>query len=196
MGLACNGRVARRLAAIVGVMLALSFVAVPFYDWFCRVTGYGGTVATAPAPTDAPRPETVLVRFDANVAPGFPMEFRPAQRTLEVRLGEEALVFYEAHNPTDAPIAGTAGFNVAPYSAGGFFAKVACFCFERQVLAPGERVAMPVSFFVDPAMLEDREARGVRQITLSYTMHPDAAPEDATLARAEAARGASDALEN
>ena len=189
-----NGRVAARLAAVVGVMLALSFAAVPFYDWFCRVTGYGGAVSVAEAPTGAPLAETVLVRFDANVAPGFPMEFRPAQRTLEVRLGEEALVFYEARNPTDAAITGTASFNVAPYSAGAFFSKIACFCFESQTLQPGERVEMPVSFFVDPAMLEDRDAQGVRQITLSYTMHPSApaaagadadAPNPASLAEAE-----------
>lgn len=182
--MARNGRVAGRLAAVVGVMLALSFAAVPFYDWFCRVTGYGGAVSVAEAPTGAAASETVLVRFDANVAPGLAMEFRPAQRTIEVRLGEEALTFYEAYNPTDAAIAGAASFNVAPYAAGSFFSKIACFCFELQVLQPGERVEMPVSFFVDPEMLGDREAGGVRQITLSYTMYPGPVPAD-TLARAE-----------
>jgi cytochrome c oxidase assembly protein subunit 11 len=151
----------------------------------------------AAAPEGEARTETELVRFDANVAPGSPIEFRPAQRTLEVRLGEEALVFYEAHNPTDAAVAGTASFNVAPYSAGSYFGKMACFCFELQVLQPGERVDMPVSFFVDPAMLDDREAQGVRQITLSYTMHASAPPAEqaagpaaaTTLARADGPRG-------
>jgi len=171
-----NGRVATRLGATAAAMLALSFAAVPFYDWFCRATGYGGTVATAEAPTGPARAETVLVRFDANVAPGAAVEFRPAQRRLEVRMDEEALVFYEARNLTDAPIAVQASFNVAPFAAGGYFSKIACFCFELQVLAPGERVDMPVSFFIDPAMLEDREAKDLRQITLSYTMHPAALP--------------------
>lgn len=180
-----NGRVATRLGATVAVMLALSFAAVPFYDWFCRTTGYGGTVARAAAPAGPARVQTVLIRFDANVAPGVPVVFRPAQRTLEVRMDEEALVFYEAYNPTDAPIAVQASFNVAPYSAGAYFDKIACFCFERQVLAAGERVDMPVSFFVDPAILDDREAKGVRQITLSYTMHSAELPAPIEAAAAD-----------
>lgn len=204
-----NTRVAARLGGVVAVMLALSFAAVPFYDWFCRVTGYGGAVATAPSPTAPALDETVLVRFDANVAPGLAMDFRPLQRTIEVRIGQEALVFYEASNPTEAPIAGSASFNVAPFAAGGYFAKVACFCFERQALAPGERVEMPVSFFVDPAMLDDREAGGLRQITLSYTMHPaeppapdeaaagpDASLRGSTLAQAQATGENRTAIEN
>lgn len=170
-------RTAARLVAVVTVMLALSFAAVPFYDWFCRVTGYGGTTNVAVAPDEAAvREETVLVRFDANVAGDMPWEFRPMQRTMEVRLGETGLMFYEAYNPTDEPIAGTASFNVAPYSAGAYFSKIACFCFELQVLQPGERVEMPVTFFVDPEILEDREAKGVRAITLSYTMHASPLP--------------------
>lgn len=179
-------RTAARLASVVAVMLALSFAAVPFYDWFCRVTGYGGVTNVAEAPPEAEvLEETVLVRFDANVAEGMPWEFRPKQRTMEVHLGETALMFYEAYNPTDAPTAGTASFNVAPYSAGAYFSKIACFCFELQVLQPGERVEMPVTFFVDPEMLKDREAKGVRAITLSYTMHesPLPAPESAAEAR-------------
>jgi cytochrome c oxidase assembly protein subunit 11 len=201
---------AARLGAVVAFMLALSFAAVPFYDWFCRVTGYGGATNVAEAPDEADvREETVTVRFDANVAEGMPWEFRPMQRTMEVRLGETALMFYEARNPTDAPVAGTASFNVAPYSTGAYFSKIACFCFELQVLQPGERLEMPVSFYVDPAMLEDREAKGVRAITLSYTMHPsplpahdsvDAAQADgeAELASAQAARAPqiAEAIEN
>ncbi len=191
MARSANGRVAARLGVTVAVMLALSFAAVPLYALFCKVTGYGGTTATAAAPTAPALAQTVLVRFDANVAPGQAMEFRPAQRTIEVQLGQEALVFYEAYNPTDKPIAGQASFNVAPFATGVYFDKIACFCFESQVLAPGERVDMPVSFFVDPAMLDDFEAKGVRQITLSYTMFPaeippleTAAADAATLAPA------------
>lgn len=172
-----NRRLALRLGSVAAVMLALSFAAVPAYDLFCRVTGYGGTTSVADAPTGEVRAETVTVRFDANTAPDLPWQFRPMVRTMDVRLGETALVFYEAYNPTDAPLAGTASYNVAPFAAGVYFAKIACFCFELQVLAPGERVEMPVSFFVDPAMLEDREARGIGTITLSYTMHRSALPD-------------------
>ncbi len=184
-------RTAARLGGVVAAMLALSFAAVPFYDWFCRVTGYGGATNVAEAPAEAEvREETVTVRFDANVAGDMPWEFRPMQRTMEVRLGETALMFYEAHNPTDAPTAGTASFNVAPYSTGAYFSKIACFCFELQVLQPGERVEMPVTFFVDPAMLEDREAKGVRAITLSYTMHPSPLPASDPAGKAAQAGGA------
>ncbi len=171
MARSSDGRIAGRLGAVALTMLTLSFAAVPFYDWFCRVTGYGGATSTAAAPEGPARPETVIVRFDANTAPGLPAIFRPVQRTMEVRLGESALAFYEFSNPTDQPLAGTASFNVTPYSTGAYFAKVACFCFEIQVLQPGERQEMPVSFFVDPAILQDAEAKGVRTITLSYTMH-------------------------
>lgn len=182
-----NGRVAARLGAAAAVMLGLSFAAVPLYSLFCQVTGYGGTTATAVAPSGAVRSETVQVRFDANVAPGQAMEFRPAQRTIELPIGQEALVFYEAYNPTDRPIAGQAAFNVAPFSTGAYFDKIACFCFDLQVLAPGERVEMPVSFFVDPAMLDDFEAKDVRQITLSYTMFPADVPPPLETAAADAA---------
>jgi cytochrome c oxidase assembly protein subunit 11 len=191
-----NAGVATRLGVVVAIMAGLSFAAVPFYDWFCRVTGYGGTTATAPAPDAPPRAEAVTVRFDANVAPGLGATFRPMLRTMEVRIGESALAFYEFANPTDRPIAGTASFNVAPYSTGGYFAKVECFCFERQELAPGERVEMPVSFFVDPAMLDDPEARGVQTITLSYTMHAADGAGRARLARADATDDATQPIEN
>jgi cytochrome c oxidase assembly protein subunit 11 len=180
-------RTALRLAAVVPVMLGLSFAAVPLYDWFCRVTGYGGTTTVAAAGGGAPEvlDRTIRVRFDANTAQGMPWTFRPMTRTMDVRLGETALVFYEATNPTDAPVAGTASYNVAPFAAGSHFAKIACFCFELQVLGPGERVEMPVSFYVDPAILDDPEAKGVPSITLSYTMHGAPLPED--LAAADAA---------
>jgi cytochrome c oxidase assembly protein subunit 11 len=164
-------RVAGGLVTVVVTMVGLSFAAVPFYDWFCRVTGYGGTTTTAVAPEGPARAETVTVRFDANNEPDAPWEFRPQERTMQVHVGESALAFYEFYNPTDEVMAGTASYNVTPHPAGPYFAKIACFCFELQVLQPGERVVMPVSFFVDEAMLEDRDASGTRVITLSYTMY-------------------------
>jgi cytochrome c oxidase assembly protein subunit 11 len=175
-----NGRLALGLVAVAATMVGASFAAVPFYDWFCRVTGFGGTTGVATAPTEV-LDRTITVRFDANVH-GMPWEFRPQQRTMRLRLGESALAFYEARNPTDRPLAGQAGYNVTPFAAGAYFDKIACFCFELQLLQPGERVDMPVSFRVDPAMLADVEARGLTEITLSYTMYPAELPESARLA--------------
>ena len=180
-------RTVARCLALVSVMGAASFAAVPFYDWFCRVTGYGGTTSLASAGA-APEilDQTIRIRFDASRERGFPWEFRPEVREVELKLGETGLMFYRAHNPTDEPIAGTASFNVAPFSAGNYFVKIACFCFELQVLQPGETVMMPVTYYVDPAILNDIEARHVRTVTLSYTFHRSDLPED--LAAASAAR--------
>ena len=174
-----NRRLALILFAVVPVMVAASFAAVPFYSWFCRVTGFAGTTGTAEAPAAEEVDRLVTVNFDANIAPGMPWEFRPKQQSMTLRLGETGLAFFEAYNPTDRPTAGQAGFNVVPFSVGGYFDKIACFCFDMQVLGPGERIDMPVSFYVDPAMLDDREAKGVTNITLSYTMYPADLPEAA-----------------
>jgi cytochrome c oxidase assembly protein subunit 11 len=170
-------RTAIKLSAVASVMMALSFAAVPFYDWFCRVTGFAGTTSVAAAPSDEVLDQTVLVRFDASVEAGMPWEFAPVERTMEIRIGETGLAFYEAYNPTSNAVAGTASYNVTPDAAGGYFTKIACFCFEQQVLQPGERVQMPVSFYVDPAMVTDPEGRFVREITLSYTFHRTDLPD-------------------
>ncbi len=166
------------LAGVAVLMASLSFAAVPFYDWFCRVTGFAGTTSVADAPSDEILDQTVLVRFDASVAAGMPWEFRPAQRTMEIRIGETGLAFFEAYNPTSRTVAGTASYNVTPDAAGGYFTKIACFCFEMQVLKPGERVDMPVSFYVDPGIVKDAEGRFVKEITLSYTFHQTAVPQE------------------
>jgi cytochrome c oxidase assembly protein subunit 11 len=171
-------RTAAQLAAVVAVMASLSFAAVPFYDWFCRVTGFGGATGVASRAPEQILDRTVTVRFDASLARGMPWEFRPIDRKMTVRLGETGLAFYEAHNPTSRPVAGVASYNVTPESAGGHFTKIACFCFEQQVLQPGERVQMPVSFYVDPALAEDAEGRFLQEITLSYTFHEAPLPED------------------
>jgi cytochrome c oxidase assembly protein subunit 11 len=171
-------RTAAQLALVVVTMASLSFAAVPFYDWFCRVTGFAGTTAVASSAPDRILDRTVTVRFDASLERGMPWEFRPMQRSMTVRLGETGLAFYEAHNPTGRPVAGIASYNVAPDSAGGFFTKIACFCFDMQVLAPGERVQMPVTFYVDPALAEDDEGRFLKEITLSYTFYETPLPGD------------------
>jgi cytochrome c oxidase assembly protein subunit 11 len=170
-------RTAAQATAVVVFMAGMGWAAVPLYDLFCRVTGYGGTTGVAATGSDTVLDRTVTVRFDASRAAGMPWEFKPVERTMEIRIGDTGLAFYEAYNPTDEPVAGTASFNVTPYSAGRYFIKIACFCFEMQVLEPGERVTMPVSFYVDPAIEDDREAAGIRQITLSYTFHTTDLPE-------------------
>ena len=170
-------KTATMLVGVAVTMGALSFAAVPFYDWFCRVTGFGGTTGTAEAAPEDVLDETVLVRFDASVAADMPWEFKPQQRTMRLRIGENALAFYEAYNPTDRAVAGTASYNVTPDLAGGYFTKIECFCFTEQVLQPGERVVMPVSFFVDPEIVNDPEAGLIREITLSYTFHETPLPE-------------------
>jgi cytochrome c oxidase assembly protein subunit 11 len=170
--------------AVVVFMGSLGFASVPLYDWFCRVTGYGGTTSVADGRAVEVLDQTVTVRFDASLEAGMPWRFRPMQREMKVRIGEVAIAFYEAENPTDRPIAGSASYNVAPFAAGGFFTKIDCFCFESQVLQPGERVEMPVTFYVDPAIVRDRDGRFVKQITLSYTFHTIDLPETAALAPA------------
>jgi len=173
-----NARMAVKLAGIAAVMVSLSFAAVPFYDWFCRVTGYGGTTNVAETASDEILDRTVTIRFDSNVEPGMPWEFKPVERQVTLRIGETGLAFYEAYNPTDRTVAGTASYNVAPDAAGYYFTKIDCFCFEQQVLAPGERVLMPVSFYVDPEMVTSRDASKVKHITLSYTFYETELPEE------------------
>ena len=170
-------RTAARLLGVVLVMGSLAWASVPLYDLFCRVTGWGGTTDVAKSPLYAPLEEMVTIRFDASTASGMPWEFKPEQVKMPIRIGEEGLAYYEAYNPTSRRIAGTASFNVAPFSAGAYFSKIDCFCFELQVLEPGQRVSMPVSFFVEPAILDDPDARFVKTITLSYTFHDVDLPE-------------------
>lgn len=162
---------------VVVLMGGLAWASVPFYDWFCRVTGFGGVTGVSDVAPDDILDQTVTVRFDGSLNNKMPWEFKPEQREMEVRIGETGLAFYEAHNPTDKPVAGQASYNVTPYQAGGFFQKIECFCFEEQVLEPGETVQMPVSFYVDPEMVDDREGQYIHTITLSYTFYEIDLPE-------------------
>lgn len=173
-----NNRTLAKLVALVALMVSLSFAAVPFYDWFCKTTGYGGTPSVADSGSDLILDQTVKVRFDASLDQGMPWTFKPVVRSVEVRIGETVLAFYEAHNPTDRVIAGTASFNVFPDAAGGYFTKIDCFCFTEQVLQPGETVQMPVTFFVDPEIVKDPEGQFVHEIVLSYTFHETPLPAE------------------
>ncbi|MCC7015855.1 MAG: cytochrome c oxidase assembly protein [Rhodospirillales bacterium] len=150
-------------------MAGLAYASVPLYRLFCQVTGFGGTTRVAAGAPGAVAGRVVTVRFDANVARDLPWRFEPAVPAVKVAVGENVLAFYRARNVSNAPITGTATFNVTPHKAGSFFAKVECFCFTEQTLAPGETVELPVSFFIDPAILKDPEAEDVGEITLSYT---------------------------
>ncbi len=162
---------------VVVVMGTLAWASVPFYDWFCRVTGYGGATVTGLG-ADAVLDQTIAIRFDASVERDMPWVFRPMERQMDLRIGETGLAFYEAYNPTDRVIAGSASYNVSPHEAGGFFTKIDCFCFQEQVLQPGERVQMPVTFYVDPEIVTDRDAKFVKHITLSYTFYEIDLPQD------------------
>lgn len=163
--------------ALVVVMGGLAWASVPFYDWFCRVTGFGGTTGVSEVASEDVLDQTIKVRFDASLDADMLWDFKPEVREMELRIGETGLAFYEAYNPTDRPIAGSASYNVAPYQAGYFFNKIDCFCFEEQVLAPGERVMMPVTFYVDPEIVDDRDGKYVHTITLSYTFYEIDLPE-------------------
>lgn len=160
-------------------MLGLGYAAVPLYDLFCRVTGFGGTTQVA-SEAEANRAEQfalaaggkpISIRFDASVARDVPWTFRPAQSTDTVQIGVRDMATYVARNDSNVPITGTATFNVEPEQAGRYFNKIQCFCFTEQTLQPGEEVHMPVLFFIDPAALKDPNMQGVEQITLSYTFH-------------------------
>ncbi|MCG3267963.1 cytochrome c oxidase assembly protein [Yoonia sp. I 8.24] len=191
-------RTALMTSAVVVTMGGLAYASVPFYDWFCRVTGFGGITNVAEAGSDVVLDQTITVRFDASLDRDMPWTFKPEVREMELRIGETGLAYYEAHNPLDVPIAGQAAYNVTPYEAGAFFDKIECFCFTEQVLQPGETVMMPVSFFVDPAIVDDREGKHVHTITLSYTFYQIDLPEDvvqAALAPSTLTTASQDAIE-
>ncbi|MEM7044099.1 MAG: cytochrome c oxidase assembly protein [Pseudomonadota bacterium] len=154
---------------VILAMVGLTAASVPLYRLFCQVTGYGGTTQVAEEAVPGAVDRTIRVRFDASIGDELPWRFQPAQREIEIPIGEETLAFYRAVNDSDRPIVGSSTFNVTPHKAGPYFSKIDCFCFIEQVLQPGEAVDMPVSFFVDPAILDDDNTQDLTTITLSYT---------------------------
>lgn len=167
-----RGRNVRTVSVLAGVvlgMLGMAYASVPLYEIFCRVTGFGGTTQVATSGADRVLDRTMTVRFDSNVNPELPWVFKPVQRTMTLKVGETRLAFYEATNTGSETLVGTATFNVTPDKSGLYFDKIDCFCFTEQVLRPGETVDMPVSFYLDPALADDRKMDGVTTITLSYT---------------------------
>ena len=178
MALTGPAKTVAQTVSLVVVMGALAWASVPFYDWFCRVTGFGGVTGVSEVAPEDVLEQTITVRFDGSLNNHMPWEFKPVVREMEVKIGETGLAFYEAYNPTDRPVAGSASYNVTPYQAGGFFNKIQCFCFEEQVLQPGERVEMPVTFYVDPEIVDDRDGKYIHTITLSYTFYEIDLPEE------------------
>lgn len=163
----------------VAAMVGLAFASVPLYDMFCRVTGFGGTTmrSDAPPPTGEIIDRDITIRFNADTSPNLPWDFKPDQRQMTVKVGQQGLISFLAHNRQKTPTTGTAIYNVTPAKAGKYFHKVQCFCFDEQILTPGQEMHMPVAFYVDPSMDKDRTMDDVKTITLSYTFFPAASSE-------------------
>ncbi len=164
-----NVRTLAILVGLVAFMTGLAYASVPLYRLFCQVTGYGGTPARADAVPQAVSDRVIRVSFTADVAQGLGWRFQPSQRAIELKVGENRLAFYAAENLEKVAVTGQATFNVSPDVFGPYFTKVACFCFTEQTLQPGQRVDMPVSFFIDPAILDDPQMKRLNEVTLSYT---------------------------
>ena len=168
--------VAASCGAVVALMIGAAYAAVPFYNWFCRATGFNGTTQVTTSAPSGTIDRTVTVRFDANVGPGLPWSFQPEQNAIEVKLGEIVTINYRVINQAARPITASAAYNVAPLNAGSYFQKINCFCFTEQTLKAGETRDMPVVFYVDPSMVKDPDGNEINSITLSYTFYPQREP--------------------
>jgi cytochrome c oxidase assembly protein subunit 11 len=166
-----HGALVLSLVGLVAVMAGLTFAAVPLYRLFCQVTGYSGVPQRAEAAPDRGVDRTLQVRFDANVDRALPWSFAPVERAIEVKIGETALAYFKASNRSAAPVTGTAVFNVVPERAARYFSKIECFCFKEQTLAAGASIEMPVTFFIDPKIVDDDDTENISEITLSYTFY-------------------------
>lgn len=164
-----NRKILSITLGVVFLMIAMAYASVPLYRVFCKVTGWGGTTQTAKVAPHQSIDRKIKIRFSANVARDMPWDFKPDITEVEVKIGQDAIVSFTAENKTKAPITGTAVYNVTPLQAGKYFFKTQCFCFGQQVLAPGQKVHMPVTFYVDPKIADDRDMDDVHTITLSYT---------------------------
>ena len=180
-----DAAVAAACGAFVALMVGASFAAVPFYNWFCRVTGFNGTTQVATRLPSGALDRSIAVRFDANVMGGLPWKFEPEQTEIEVRIGEVFTVFYNVTNQSARETTGQAAYNVAPLTVGAYFQKINCFCFTDQTMGPGEKREMPVVFYVDPALAADSDNDGLKTITLSYTFYPMRQPAPKPLAARE-----------
>jgi cytochrome c oxidase assembly protein subunit 11 len=169
--------VAACCGAVVVGMVGAAYAAVPFYNWFCKTTGFGGTTQVAEKAPDRILGRTLTIRFDSNVAPGLPWRFQPEQNEIQVRIGEVATVHYKVINEAAREIAGQASYNVSPPTVGAYFDKINCFCFTEQRLKAGETREMTVVFYVDPSVVKDHDQDDLNTITLSYTFYRLREPE-------------------
>ncbi len=167
-----NHKLAMLLAVFVAGMVGVAYASVPLYKLFCQITGYGGTPKVAKVAPVQTYNSKIAIRFDANTNPRLPWRFEAAQNQITIKLGEPVLAFYEAENLAKTDVTGTALFNVTPLKAGQYFSKIDCFCFTEQTLLAGQRMHMPVQFFVDPEIHNDPNTKDVTTITLSYTFYP------------------------
>lgn len=163
--------IALACAGTAVLMAGAAFAAVPLYQLFCQVTGFNGTVMRADKAPDRVLDGTVMIRFDTNVR-DLPMRFRAEQTLQRVRIGETGMAYFDVTNTSDQPIRARAGYNVVPEYTGPYFQKLQCFCFDEQVIGPGETRKFPIQYFVAPELATDTEARGATEITLSYTFYP------------------------
>jgi cytochrome c oxidase assembly protein subunit 11 len=182
-----NSRLLVTLSGVAIAMVGAAYAAVPLYNLFCQVTGYGGTTQVAETEADRVLERTVEVRFDASMERGLPWTFEPMQTSMTVQVGETSIAFYRATNTSDHPVTGMATYNVTPFKAAPYFSKLECFCFTEQTLQPGESIEMPVLFFVDPLIDEERRMDDVRTITLSYTFFEQSEDVASATGRREAA---------
>jgi cytochrome c oxidase assembly protein subunit 11 len=182
-----NSRLLVILGSVAVSMVGAAYAAVPLYNLFCQVTGYGGTTQTADVAAGEVLDRTVEVRFDASMERGLPWTFEPVEPSMTVRIGETALAFYRATNNSSEPVTGMASYNVTPFKAAPYFAKLECFCFTEQTLQPGESVEMPVLFFVDPLIDDSRRMDDVHTITLSYTFFEQDTDDQGATGRRDAA---------
>jgi cytochrome c oxidase assembly protein subunit 11 len=179
-GLTRDAMVASICGFVVVFMVGASYAAVPFYNWFCRATGFNGTTQVAEsAPSSAPLERRIAVRFDSNVSGGLPWKFEPEKTEINIKIGEVVTIYYTVTNQSARTTTGQAAYNVAPLTVGKYFEKINCFCFTEQTMAPGETRQMPVVFYVDPSVVKDSDNDGLNTITLSYTFYPvrDPAPK-------------------
>ncbi|MHB2265402.1 cytochrome c oxidase assembly protein [Aliihoeflea sp. PC F10.4] len=180
-----NRKVAIACTVFFSTMIGVSFAAVPLYDLFCRVTGYGGTTQRVEQYSQTVLDRDITIRFDANVSGALPWRFKAHQPTTKIKIGETTQIAYEATNVAPRPASGRATFNVTPQIAGAYFMKVECFCFTDTELQPGESMDMPVVFYVDPEIVNVPELKDVKTITLSYTFFPLASSSPVAASKAE-----------
>jgi cytochrome c oxidase assembly protein subunit 11 len=187
-----DGVVAASCGLLVALMVGASYAAVPFYNWFCRATGFNGTTQVATSvPSAKPRARTIAVRFDSNVSGGLPWKFEPEQTEIQVHIGDVVTVYYTVTNQSARTTTGQAAYNVAPLNVGSYFEKINCFCFTEQTFGPGESRQMPVVFYVDPSIADDHENDSLNTITLSYTFYPvrDPSPKPVAVQEGDKRKG-------